>query len=371
MRFTLNETSRAVLMVAVICTVLTVQAQDVKPSFTWYGGLNLAAENSADGSFTRNTVQSISSKLGIKGETEINPTLKAMFQVETGIAQDDNANSNTFANRNSFVGLEGKTWGRVLLGSYDMPFKELKGSNAKFDGNDDVVEIVVNGKGLKNNSTAKLFTDNFHTRQKNVMYYASPKIEDVQAKVAYGLDEPADNTVATVKKPVYGASLEYNNGMLNAGVAFETKESANCTVATCTQATSNGNLNARKLTLGWQGSEFGVGLVVSTLENGLNGTFYRKSNNTAFTGTYKSGNYTYRAGYAVATESDTGLSDDFNMLSLEMAYAMNKSVNVFGYCSMITNNTGSKARFEGGENKFSPALGGDPRVLGVGIGYTF
>jgi hypothetical protein len=54
-----------------------------------------------------------------------------------------------------------------------------------------------------------------------------------------------------------------------------------------------------------------------------------------------------------------------------VAYALNKTVNVFGYYAMITNNTGSKARFEGGENKYSPALGNDPRALGVGISYAF
>jgi predicted porin len=348
-----------------------VPAPAPAPAFTWYGTLAIAAENSDDGSFIRNTSQSIGSKLGIKGETEINKSLKAMFQIETGVAQDDSANSKAFANRNSFVGLDSPSFGRVLLGTYDMPFKDLKGNNAKFDGNDDVVEIVVNGKGLKNSATANLFTDNVHTRQLNVVHYASPKFSNMQAKVAYGLDEPASNANTVVKKPVYGASFEYNDGTFNAGLAFETKENVNCTVATCLQNTVNGNLNARKVTLGWQGSAVGLGLVFGTLDNGLSGTFARTSNTAALTGTYKMGDYTYRAGYGMASESLTGLGDDFNMLSLEVAYALHKSVNVFGYYSQINNNAGSKARFEGGENKYSPALGGDPRVLGVGINYSF
>ena len=371
MKTTFNNTLRTVSTIAAVCASFAVSAQEVKPAFTWYGTLTLAAENSDDGSFIRNTAQSISSKLGIKGESEINPTFKGIFQIETGVAQDDNANSNTFANRNSFVGLDSVSAGRVLLGTYDMPFKDLKGSNARFDGDDDLLEVVINGKGLKNSASAKLFTDSVHTRQKNVIYYASPKVSGIQGKAAYGLDEPADNTTATVKKPVYGASLEYNEGTFNAGVAFETKENANCTVATCTQATVNGNLNARKVTLGWQGPAFGVGLMVGTLDNGLGDTFSRKTNSYALTGTYLRDGFTYRAGYAALTESYAGLGDDFTMLSFEVVYALNKSVNVLGYYSMINNNVGSKARFEAGENKFSPLSGNDPRVLGAGISYSF
>jgi predicted porin len=365
------QTVRAVALAVAACASLSSQAQEAKPAFTWYGELNLAAENSDDGSFVRNAAQSISSKLGIKGDTAINGSLKGVFQIETGVAQDDTANSKAFANRNSFVGLDSKDYGRVLLGTYDMPFKDLKGSNAKFAGNSDVVEVVVNGKGLKNSATSSLFTDNLHTRQTNVVHYTSPKFSNIQAKVAYGLDEPASNANTVVKKPVYGASFEYNDGMFNAGLAFETKENFACTVATCLQTTVNGNLNGRKLTLGWQGAEFGAGLVLGSLDNGLDGTFARKANTYALTGTYKRGDYTYRAGYAASSESYNALADDYNMLSLEVAYALNKTVNVFGYYAMITNNTGSKARFEGGENKYSPALGNDPRALGVGISYAF
>ena len=143
-----------------------VQAQTAAPEFTWYGTLNLAAENMDDGSFVRNGVQGpISSKLGIKGERAINKDLKAMFQLETGVAPDDSANSKALANRNSFVGLKADSWGQVLLGTYDMPLKDMKGFNADMQGNDDVVEVVANGKGLKASASAKLLPKTYiHAR---------------------------------------------------------------------------------------------------------------------------------------------------------------------------------------------------------------
>jgi predicted porin len=339
------------------------------PEFTWYGTINMAAENSDDGSFIRNAAQSISSKLGIKGEKAINDELSAQFQVETGVAPDDTANSKAFANRNSFVGLKGKSWGQALLGTYDMPFKDLKGSTASMLGNDDVLEIVSNGKGAVRNATLKLLPDNLHTRQTNAIYYASPKFSGVQVKAAYGLNEPADSSVA--KTPVYGASLEYNDGTWNAGYALETKESLTCAVATCTGTTANGNLLARKAMLGWKGADFSAGLVLSTIDNGLTGVNARLVNTTAVSGAYKRGDITYKLAYGIASESFSAAADGYNMMALEVAYALDKSVNVYGYYSAITNDNNSKARFEGGENKYSPLAGNDPRVLGVGVSYSF
>ena len=69
MQFTLTPAARAAMLAAGVTIAATsVQAQTAVPEFTWYGTLNLAAENMDDGSFVRNGVQSISSKLGIRGE---------------------------------------------------------------------------------------------------------------------------------------------------------------------------------------------------------------------------------------------------------------------------------------------------------------
>lgn len=63
------------------------------------------------------------SRVGFKGQQEIEPGLIALFQLEQTVHLDGN-NGDTFTSRNSFVGLRGR-WGELLVGRYDTPFKTL------------------------------------------------------------------------------------------------------------------------------------------------------------------------------------------------------------------------------------------------------
>ena len=200
--------------------------------------------------------------------------------------------------------------------------------------------------------------------------YASPKFQNMQVKVAYGMNEPADNIV--VKTPVYGGSLEYNDGIFSAGLAFETKESANCTVAACTAATINGNTNARKAILGWKASDaLSFSAVLASLDNGLSGASAVSTNPYVVSGTYKNGDYTYRLAYGNSPESNSGRADAFSMYALEVMYSLDKNTAVYGYYSAITNDNAGKAKFEAGENTYATTAGNDPRALGLGIQYKF
>jgi predicted porin len=67
-------------------------------------------------------------RIGVKGSEDLGNGLKAIYQVELGLAfgaSDDNIpgnNNNSFNVRNSFVGLAGG-FGSVLVGRHDTPFK--------------------------------------------------------------------------------------------------------------------------------------------------------------------------------------------------------------------------------------------------------
>ncbi|APW44122.1 porin [Rhodoferax saidenbachensis] len=337
------------------------------PEFTWYGRIDMGVENNDDGKLVRNLSQSYGSRLGIKGEKRLKGDLTGIFQVETSIAADDTANSKAFASRNSFVGLKADSWGRFLMGTYDMPLKDLQGTAGPMYGSADALEVVVNGKGTKNSvATASQFA-NIHTRQTNVVHYTSPKFSNVVVKAAYGLDEPA--AAVTTRAPVWGTSVEYDDGTWNAGLAFENKENATNPVTAGTAPF--GNLSARKLTVGGKWGDFTAGLALSTIDNGLNGTVGRLNNNWVVATTYKVGDLTYKGTYGASTETQSGAADDYTMVALGVDYALDKTVTLYGYWTQIVNNSNGKARFEAGENKYSPVGGDDPRVLGVGIRYNF
>jgi predicted porin len=59
------------------------------------------------------------------------------------------------------------------------------------------------------------------------------------------------------------------------------------------------------------------------------------------------------------------------MFGIELDYPIDKFTTVYTYYSKITNSDKAKARFEGQNNKYSPAAGKDPSAIGVGIRYNF
>jgi len=74
------------------------------------------------------------SRLGVKGSEELGGGLKAIYQIELAINMNDTnnnlvGNNDTFAYRNTFVGLAGG-WGTALMGRHDTP---LKISTGKLD----------------------------------------------------------------------------------------------------------------------------------------------------------------------------------------------------------------------------------------------
>lgn len=91
---------------------------------TIYGKVSLSTDyitQSLGPSLTR--VSSNTSRIGFKGDEQLDENLKLIWQIESGVSVDDGSNS-TFATRNSFIGLTGN--GITLkLGKHDTPYKLL------------------------------------------------------------------------------------------------------------------------------------------------------------------------------------------------------------------------------------------------------
>ncbi len=75
-------------------------------------------------------MQTSNTYIGFRGDKQIAPGSKAIWQLEQSVNIDegtvtDNSSgvSPSFANRNSFVGLTKAEWGTVRLGNMDTPFK--------------------------------------------------------------------------------------------------------------------------------------------------------------------------------------------------------------------------------------------------------
>ena len=324
---------------------------------TIYGRLEVAVESNNDGDVKRTALHNFSSRLGFRGERKFNDSLSGIMQIETGVAPDDNANSGTFASRNSYVGLKSQTAGAVIVGKYDMPFKSLDGGGtaSQLWGNADAAEIILNGKGT--GRVIKDNTYNLHTRQTNVLQYWSPKFSNISVKLAYSPDE-INGAAGTNKLTNLGASIEFDNGTWNAGIAMENQSN---------KTAVGQDLSGTKATAGYKFDQGTVGAGYSTINNGAG----KKTKNWVVTGSYNVGPTILKANYGQSSESASGANDDVKMFGLELDYPVDKFTTVYTYYSKITNGVKAKARFEGQDTKYSPAAGKSPSVIGVGLRYNF
>lgn len=164
----------------------------------------------------RNRVSSNSSYLGFKGTDDLAEGLKGFFQIESGLNQDTGTAtttstsstgiSGTFASRNSALGLMGD-FGTVFFGTWETPYRtgftvldpfEYTGIGG--------FSILGNGHTTNPNSGNLV---SFGRRQNNSVQYWTPTLAGFSARLAYSPNEerPSVGNVGATTPPGYNPSL--------------------------------------------------------------------------------------------------------------------------------------------------------------------
>ncbi len=223
------------------------------------------------------------SRLGMKGNEDLGNGLKAIYQIEFGIAVTDSNNdldnnADNVTMRNTFVGLGGD-WGSFLVGRHDTP---LKMSTGKLD---------LFADSLADNNTTVGFND---IRADNIVAYISPSFSGFNFSAAV---VPAggsnmlgsQNTEADSINAGWSLGAVYSNGPFYGSLAYESlgyelfNSDANnfgCAVnaASCTTSDTD-----------WTKWRVGLGLLDW---NGFSLTgIYEKHNDIAGSDAYTSGIY--------------------------------------------------------------------------------
>lgn len=362
-----NSTFSLALAAACLPAVSFAQTAPTPPaaSVTLYGTLEMALEANSDGTTNRTALQNFSSNFGIRGERQVSGDLSGIFQVETGIAPDDTAQSKTLANRNSFIGLRSTSLGTLIIGTNDMPLKDLKGTAKIMLGEGEAMETIIHGRGTSQSVGSAVFGQ-VHTRKTNLVEYISPKFSNIVAKLAYSPDEAAAAATAMApaySQPMVGGSLEYNDGMWNAGLAFQSQDN----YIKPTLTTSGQALQATKVTLGAKMGDWTAGLAFSTIDNNAG----KKTNNYMVSGAYTMGPVVLKANYGASSESASGAADDLTLAGLELDYALDKSITLYTQYSQITNSKNAKGYFTTSDNFPQPAVGKNPTAFNLGIQFKF
>jgi predicted porin len=313
---------------------------------TLYGVLDAAIE-SADqgGSIGRHTnVQSgnqSGSRFGFRGAEDLGNGVKAIFNLEAGVAADTGAQDAAgLFQRRAVVGLEGD-FGTLTLGREYSPLAQVAGASDEF------------GQGFYGNNLSA-FDNGLTRRLSNSINFKSASFGGVDVMAAYSAGEkttsPSNNIIA------WGA--EFKQGGLYVGGAYQTRKAA---VAGDTK-------------------EYGVGAGYTFADLG---GFEIKSNYLAAdpigdNNTFKQYNlgvgYPFGASkvYANVQQSKIGSSAKGNAWALAYSYTLSKRTNLYATYASLNNNAAGAFTLKSGSNAVAPAAAGnDPSVFTVGVRHTF
>lgn len=197
----------------------TAQAQS---AVTLYGIVDLFVQY-GKGDSTQLAIQSggvSGSRLGVKGSEDLGGGLKVQFQLESGILADTGAqaNSTSFFNRQSWVGLSSESWGAVSAGRQTLPQYDILDAFDTF------------GTGVGSSASSDIVSTT--SRANNSVKYRSPTLGGFSGTALVGMGETTPSpTNSGDNANVYALGGTYANGAFSAGLALNLfKRATNATV---------------------------------------------------------------------------------------------------------------------------------------------
>lgn len=149
------------------------------------------------------------SNIGFRGGIELMPNLSAIWQVESAIPVDGTGPANTWASRNSNIGITG-SWGTLFFGSWDTPYTWTTRTlvNPIKTGNLTDYNSIINNPGfgvssvITQSTRANTSADAaFERRQGNSVQYWTPIISGVSARFGYSVNEGRTAAPAPAPSP--------------------------------------------------------------------------------------------------------------------------------------------------------------------------
>lgn len=377
---------------------------------------SLKGKNAAGNDLTSKTnVSSNSSNIYFKGTEDLGNGLSAIWQVQTyfsaggtgnadigpsgsgptaGVAPKDGVSSG-----NTYVGLSSKSWGMVILGKHESPFKLLSRKVDLFNNQLGDSRNLVNSAGGAYPSVGSAVTTNaaaitsagWDLRPNNVVAYGTPNFKGFKALVAYvtnvgssaAIDSPAAAAGNLNAVDAWSANATYENGPIFVGLGYEKH---NLSKLSSAAAANHSDEKAWRLAAGYNFGDFKVvglyqkesGLFVNSVNNDAKRTTW------GLGGAYKLGANTLKLQYYRAGDlSNSGLPDEgdtgANMWAVGVDHALSKRTTVYAAYARTNNDRwAAYSAFGGGhgDNPGSvtptgPVDSKDPSGFGVGIIHNF
>lgn len=417
MRLKYTPSRQAILAAAAAACLANVAnvatAADIKMSSSIYGFLNgelesVQANGGATPYATRGRVSDGNSRLGFRGQISVDDDLSGIWQIEGSMNNfeqgglDGQGKSSTLTSRNTFVGIQSKRFGTVMLGNNDSVYRSLIGSGGELGGN---LGLTVRGLDVWNNTSAQMSgnTDSVfgrgEARYKNSAHYLSPVWNGLQAGASYGFDEAQDSNT---NRSRYSIAAKYTIGGLSVGIGADRQTNTGVNTEALIQGygfhtgdESNANTTFYKIVgvyklptrtsigLGFEQGRYGyVDAAVPTSSNFYTGvvTGTMKQNSVMASVSQEFGKAVVMAGYGKLgdlSNATFGNARDYGatQVSVGALYNLNEYFTPYFYFTKIRNrsqqsvNLGQSPLYSNhiGDSDAFLAPGDSPRAIGVGL----
>lgn len=326
---------------------------------------------------SRSRVTDNNSRLGFKGTEDLGNGTNAIWQLESSLRNFEQGGTNdkgqtaTLGTRNSFVGLDNSTYGKIMAGINDSAYKTLTYAG---------LDLFINDTP-ENNGAASIYSRG-EARLSNSVHYFTPNWAGFQAGVSYGVDEArVDNT----NKTRVSVAGNYTNGGLIAAIGYDRQNDTGM-VASGATAVSTVAGQATTFTKLAASYKFATGTLIGAgYEFGRFGTSTGtdlKQNDWTISLAQDYGAATFKLEYSQLGEL-TGVSNPDNYKAKQWTagvyYALSKATTVFTYYTKITNNASQNVDFANnavyssnlGTSTAKLDAGNDPQAFGVGLKIAF
>ncbi|HEV7478398.1 MAG TPA: porin [Burkholderiales bacterium] len=356
---------RKLLAAAVTAACASPALAQVPAEIQVYGRVNVSVEhitvsNSSNTTAlpnqSTNELVDNSSRIGFRGNKELNTGLKVIWQVESRVKLDDGSGS-TFSSRDSYAGLQGgfgtiragRSIGPVYYATYD--YISLHNHDTGTSSDNLLNPTIFGNAGFMN----------------NLLWYTTPNFSGFSADVAYSFGPTTANegrAAGVTDQPNYiGLVGAYDKGGLHVAVSYaETKNTSALAVGT-------GN-DDKAYTIGalYDFKAFVLGGLFEKSKSDLAGggsgdrTYWRVS------GMLPVGQHEFHVNYGMANDTDPGTDNGAKQYTLAYNYNITKATKVYAFYTTVDNDTNGTYGFR----QVTPAVAGaDFKSIAIGLRHNF
>ncbi|MDD5056409.1 MAG: porin [Sideroxydans sp.] len=361
------------LIALAIATAFSAPAFADNANFTFYGKADVSFDmvSTGDGTTTANGATAVSgiskrvvssnvSKFGFKGSEDLGDGLNAVWQIEQQINFDDAA-KNTFASRNTFAGLKSDSYGTVLFGIHDTPYKMAVRSLDVFgDG-------IADNRALLGAPKPAASAAGFELRPTDVLAYVSPAFSGITAAIAtVNLKEA--NTDSTQKDgSAFSLALMYSGAPFYGSFGYESHK--------LEYVAAGDKESATRFGFGYTQDELSVGAVYEKTTDTLGAANADKYGHSAFYlgAKYKMGNDAVKVAFGSAGKLASVADSKASQFSLGYDHGLSKRTKVYAVYTKLSNGKGINYAFSqnSGAASTTSGYGTSPSAFSLGMQTTF